>query len=129
MFKYNKKLLEHFKNPKNYGKMKNPDGVGREGNPKCGDVMEMYIKVKNGQISDTKFLTFGCVAAIGISSILTEMVRGKTLEEAKKIKPKDILKQVGEIPPVKYHCSVLGLRSLSEAISDYESKKLKKNKE
>ena len=123
VFEYSKKLLDHFKNPRNHGRMENPDGVGREGNPRCGDVMELFIKVKKNRISDIKFLTFGCVAAIGISSILTETVKGKTIEEAEKITTKNLLKEVGEIPPVKYHCSVLGVKALQEAIKDYEKRK------
>jgi len=121
MFQYSQKLLDHFKNPRNYGRMKNPDGVGREGNPQCGDVLELYIKVKNNKITDVSFLTFGCIAAIGISSILTEVVKGKTLEEAKKITSQALLKEVGEVPSLKYHCSVLGIQALHSAIKDYES--------
>ena len=122
MFKYSQKLLKHFRNPKNYGQMKNPDGIGKEGNPRCGDIMELYIKVKDNKIKDIKFLTFGCVAAIGISSILTEMVKGKKLEEAKKLKSSDLAKEAGQLPLVKYHCSVLGIQALHSAIQDYEKK-------
>jgi len=122
MFQYSQKLLDHFKNPRNYGKMKNPDGVGREGNPQCGDVMELYIKVRDNRISDIKFLTFGCIAAIGISSMLTELVKGKKIEEAKRLTAKDVLKEVDVLPPNKYHCSVLGIQALKAAIEDYESK-------
>lgn len=122
MFQYSQKLLDHFKNPRNYGKMKNPDGVGREGNIHCGDVMELYIKVRDNRISDIKFLTFGCIAAIGISSMLTELVKGKTIEEAKKITSQDLAKEVGGLPPIKYHCSVLGAKALKAAIEDYEQK-------
>jgi len=122
MWEYSKKILDHFKNPRNYGKMKNPDGAGREGNVRCGDVLELYIKVRDNKIQDIKFLTFGCIAAISISSILTEMVKGKTIEEAKKLTAPDILKKVGILPPTKYHCSVLGIQALKAAIEDYESR-------
>jgi nitrogen fixation NifU-like protein len=129
VWEYSKKLLDRFKNPRNYGKMKNPDGIGREGNPKCGDVMELYIKVRDNKISDIKFLTFGCIAAIGTSSVLTEMVKGKTLEEAKKITSQDLAKEVGGLPAIKIHCSVLGIQALQSAIKDYESKsKIKSQK-
>jgi len=122
MFQYSQKLLDHFKNPRNYGRLENPDGVGREGNIHCGDVMELYIKVRDNRISDIKFLTFGCIAAIGTSSVLTEMVKGKTIEEAKKITSQDLAKEVGGLPPIKYHCSVLGAKALKAAIEDYEQK-------
>lgn len=123
MWKYNDKLLDHFKNPRNYGEMKNPDGIGREGNPTCGDVMELFIRVKDNKIKDVKFLTFGCVAAIGISSILTEVVKGKTLEEAQNITRDEVVKEAGSLPPIKYHCSVLGIQALHQAIEDYRAKK------
>jgi nitrogen fixation NifU-like protein len=122
MWEYNKKILDHFKNPRNYGKMENPDGIGREGNVRCGDVMELYIKVRDNRISDIKFLTFGCIAALGTSSVLTEMVKGKTIEEAKKITSQDLAKEVGGLPPIKIHCSVLGAKALKAAIEDYEKK-------
>lgn len=126
---YSKKVLEHFQNPRNYGKMKNPDGVGEAGNITCGDVMYLYIKVgkkKNGKeyIKDIKFQTYGCLAAIASSSILTELVKGKTLEEAIKIDRRLITKSLGGLPPIKTHCSVLAADALFEAIYDY----LKKNK-
>ncbi|MCX6807116.1 MAG: iron-sulfur cluster assembly scaffold protein [Candidatus Berkelbacteria bacterium] len=126
MWEYSQKLLDHFKNPRNLGKMENPDGVGREGNPTCGDVMELFIKVKDNRIVDIKFLTFGCVAAIGISSILTEVVKGKTLEEARKITASDLVKEAGDVPPVKYHCSVLGIQALNGAIEDYKKRNKQK---
>jgi len=122
MWEYSQKLLDHFKNPRNYGQMENPDGVGREGNPKCGDVLELYLKVRENKIQDIKFLTFGCIAAIGISSILTELVKGKAIEEAKRLTAKDVLKEVGVLPSNKYHCSVLGIQALKAAIADYEQK-------
>jgi len=131
---YTEKVMEIFKKPCNIGEMKNPDGTGKVGNPTCGDIMEIYIKVgknKKGEdiIEDIKVKTFGCVAAIATSSILTEMVKGKTLEEAKKIGKMDIAKELGGLPPNKLHCSVLSHEALAKAIEDYEKKKkLKKNK-
>jgi len=122
VWEYSKKLLDHFKNPRNYGKMKNPDGVGRVGNIVCGDVLELAIKVQNNRITDARFLTFGCVAALGVSSVLTEMVKGKTVEQAKKLTPADISKEVGGLPNEKAHCAVLGFQGLKKAIEDYESK-------
>jgi nitrogen fixation NifU-like protein len=124
---YSKKVLEHFQNPRNYGKMKNPDGVGEAGNIRCGDVMYLYIKVgrkRNGEeyIKDIKFQTYGCLAAIASSSILTEIVKGKTLKEAIKIDRSLILKKLGGLPPLKIHCSVLATDALLEAIYDYLKK-------
>jgi len=124
--KYSKKVMELFRNPKNVGRMKNPDGVGKVGNPLCGDLMELYIKVKNRKgrhiIDKISFLSFGCVAAISTSSMVTEMAKGKTLEDALKITKDDVRKSVGELPPVKYHCSVLAVSALREAIYDYMKK-------
>jgi len=130
---YTKKVFECFNNPKNYGRMKNPDGVGKVGNPVCGDVMWLYIKVgknKKGEeiISDIKFETFGCVAAIATSSILTQLAKGKTLKEAVKIDKKKIIDSLGGLPPIKIHCSVLAASALNKAIENYASKKTKKNK-
>jgi len=124
---YSKKVFEHFQHPRNYGKMKNPDGVGQAGNIRCGDVMYLYIKVgkrKNGKeyIKDVKFQTYGCLAAIASSSILTELVKGKTLEEAIKIDRNLIIKKLGGLPPIKTHCSVLATDALLEAIHDYLTK-------
>jgi nitrogen fixation NifU-like protein len=119
---YTKKIIEHFKNPKNIGKIKNPDGVGKVGNVVCGDVMWFYIKVKENKISDVKFQTFGCVVAIAVSSMLTEMVKGKTLDYAMKTTNRDILKYAGKVPPIKVHCSVLAADALHEAIYDYMTK-------
>ena len=127
MFQYSQKLLDHFKNPRNYGKMKNPDGIGKVGNIVCGDLLELYIKVQSDKIVDAKFLTFGCVAALGVSSVLTEVIKGKKIEEAKKISPKDIADKVGGLPSEKAHCAVLGFEGLKKAIKDYESKKGRKN--
>jgi nitrogen fixation NifU-like protein len=119
---YNKKILELFRNPKNLGEMKNPDGVGKIGNPICGDVMHVYIKVRDNKIKDIKFKTFGCVAAIATSSIVTELAKGKTLEEAEKITNKDVAKALGGLPKIKMHCSVLAQQALRAAIKDYRNK-------
>ena len=121
---YTKKVLEAFKNPHNYGRMKNPDGIGKVGNPICGDVMWLYIKVgKNEVIKDIKFETFGCVAAISTSSMITDLVKGKTIKEALKISKDDIVKSLGGLPKIKYHCSILAIDALKKAIEDYSSKK------
>jgi len=130
---YTRKVIECFNNPRNYGRIKNPDGVGKVGNPVCGDVMWLYIKVgknKKGQeiIKDIKFETFGCVAAIATSTILTQMAKGKTLEEAKNIDKQKIVKSLGGLPPIKVHCSVLAASALNKAIEDYEKKKSKGKK-
>jgi nitrogen fixation NifU-like protein len=119
---YTKEIIEHFKNPRNIGKIKNADGIGKVGNIICGDVMWFYIKVKNNRIADVKFQTFGCVVAIAVSSMLTEIVKGKTLEQAIKTTNKDILKRARNVPPIKVHCSVLAAEALHEAIYDYLSK-------
>ena len=121
---YTKKVIEHFKNPHNYGRMKNPDGIGKVGNAVCGDIMWLYIKVgsdKRGReiIQDISFETFGCVAAISTSSVITDLAKGKTIEEALKIDRNDIVKSLGGLPIIKLHCSVLAADALSEAIYDY----------
>ncbi len=121
---YSKKVIEHFKNPKNYGKIENADGIGKVGNVYCGDVMYLYIKVKSNIISDIKFETFGCAAAIATSSMVTELAKGKTIEEALKIDKDKIVRSLEKLPPVKVHCSVLASDALAEAIYNY----LKKNK-
>jgi nitrogen fixation NifU-like protein len=111
--------MEHFKNPRNVGEMENPDGVGHVGNPVCGDIMELYIKVKDGIIVDAKFRTFGCGAAIATSSMVTEIVKGKSIEEALKISNKAVVEALDGLPPVKVHCSVLAEDALKAAIEDY----------
>jgi nitrogen fixation NifU-like protein len=116
---YSEKVMEHFKNPRNVGEMEDPDGVGRVGNPVCGDVMELYIKVNDGIIVDAKFKTFGCAAAIATSSIVTEMVKGKSVEEALKISNKAVVEALDGLPPVKVHCSVLAEEALKSAIENY----------
>ena len=127
---YTKKVLEIFKNPHNYGKIKNADGIGKVGNIICGDVMWLYIKVvknKKGEdfIKDIKFETFGCVAAISTSSIITDLVKGKTIKEALKITKDNVIESLGGLPKIKYHCSVLAVDALIEAIYDYFSKNKK----
>lgn len=120
---YSKKVMEHFMNPKNVGEIPDADGVGMEGNPVCGDVMKIYIKVKDNRIVDAKFQTFGCGAAIAVSSMITEMVKGKTIEEALKISKDVVAEALGGLPPQKMHCSNLGADALRLAIEDYMSKK------
>jgi nitrogen fixation NifU-like protein len=120
---YTEKVLDHFRNPRNMGKMENPDGVGKVGNPKCGDVMVIYIKVKDEKIFDIKFQTFGCTAAIASSSIATELVKGKTLDEALKLNRNGVAKELGGLPGIKMHCSLLATDALKAAIEDYRNKK------
>lgn len=119
---YSDKVIEHFNNPRNVGEIENPSGVGTVGNPVCGDIMKMFIKVNNGTISDIKFKTFGCGAAIATSSVLTEMVKGKTIEDASKISNKDVADALGGLPPLKLHCSNLAADALRKAIEDYKSR-------
>lgn len=116
---YSKKVMDHFQNPRNVGEIENPDGVGHVGNPVCGDIMELYIKVKDGTILDAKFKTFGCGAAIATSSMVTEIVKGKSLEEALKISNKTVVEALDGLPAVKMHCSVLAEEALKSAIDDY----------
>ena len=120
---YSKKVIEHFRNPRNMGEIKNADGVGTVGNPVCGDTMTLYIKVKNNRITDIKFKTFGCAAAIATSSMITELAKGKTLEEAEKITRDDVANELEGLPPIKMHCSNLALDALHAAIRDYRKKK------
>ncbi len=124
---YSEKVMEHFQHPRNVGVMENPDGVGTVGNPVCGDVMRLFIKVgqKDGKeiIKDVKFQTLGCGAAIATSSIATEMIKGKPLSEAMKLTNQAITEALGGLPPVKRHCSVLAAEAVKKAIDDYESKK------
>lgn len=119
---YTQKVIEHFSNPRNVGEIKDADGVGTVGNPSCGDIMKMYIKVENGIIKDVKFQTFGCGAAIATSSITTEMAIGKTLDEALKLTRGEIADELGGLPPIKMHCSNLAADALKAAIEDYRSK-------
>ncbi len=123
---YSEKVMDHFANPRNVGEIPDADGIGKVGNPQCGDVMWLYIKVKDNIITDIKFKTFGCGAAIATSSMITELARGKTVEEAKKISRADVADNLGGLPPVKMHCSNLAADALREAIKDYEAKKAAK---
>ncbi|MDD5589950.1 MAG: iron-sulfur cluster assembly scaffold protein [Candidatus Portnoybacteria bacterium] len=120
---YSKKVIEQFLNPKNMGKLENANGVGSVGNILCGDQMNLYIKVgKNGVIEDVKFESFGCAAAIATSSIITEMAKGKTLDEALKIDQETVAKELGGLPPIKMHCSNMAAEALKKAIEDYRKK-------
>jgi nitrogen fixation NifU-like protein len=120
---YSEKVLEHFRHPQNVGEIADADGVGTVGNPVCGDLMTIYIKVKENKIDDIKFKTFGCGAAIATSSMLTELAKGKTLEEAMKISRDDVAFALDGLPPIKMHCSNLASDGLKSAIRDYYSKK------
>jgi nitrogen fixation NifU-like protein len=126
---YSDKVMDHFQNPRNVGEMENPDGVGTAGNPVCGDIMKLYIKVDDGKITDAKFKTFGCGAAIATSSMVTEMVKGKTIEEALQISNKAVAEALDGLPPVKMHCSVLAEEALQGAVNDYKEKLTNKKNE
>lgn len=119
---YNDKVMDHFMHPRNIGEIPDASGVGNVGNPVCGDIMRMYIKVENDIITDAKFKTFGCGAAISTSSMVTEMVKGKTIEEALKISNKAVAEALGGLPPIKMHCSVLAEQALRSALADYYRK-------
>ncbi len=120
---YNEKVMDHFNNPRNVGELENPDGVGKVGNPVCGDIMKIFIRVENNIIKDIKFKTFGCGAAIATSSVLTEMAKNKTLQEALKINNKMVADALGGLPGNKMHCSNLAANALHEAIRDYMQKR------
>jgi nitrogen fixation NifU-like protein len=120
---YSQKVMDHFMNPRNVGEMPDADGVGMEGNPTCGDAMQLFIKVENDRIVDAKFRTFGCGAAIAVSSMITEMVKGKTLDEALSISKEAVAQELGGLPPQKMHCSNLGADALRKAIEDYRNRK------
>lgn len=119
---YTPKVMEHFSNPRNVGEIPDADGIGEVGNPVCGDMMTIYIKVKDDKIEDIKFKTFGCAAAIATSSIITEIARGMTLEQANKISRNDVAKELGGLPPQKMHCSNLAADALKLAIENYHRK-------
>lgn len=119
---YSEKVMEHFTNPRNVGEIPDADGVGTEGNPVCGDVMKIYIKVKDNRITDAKFKTFGCGAAIAVSSMVTEMIKGKTIDEALEISKETVADALGGLPAQKLHCSNLGADALHKAIEDYRQK-------
>jgi nitrogen fixation NifU-like protein len=122
---YSDKVMEHFRNPRNVGEIENPDGVGKVGNPVCGDVMELTIKVDSGIITDAKFKTFGCGAAIATSSMVTELVKNKTIEDALKISNRAVAEALGGLPPIKMHCSVLAEEALKRALDDYRMRSTK----
>jgi len=126
MIAYSKKVLDHLANPRNVGKIEGADGKGEVGNVVCGDVMKLYIKVKDEVIEEISFETYGCAAAIATSSVITEMVKGKKITEVLKMKNSDILKALDGLPPIKIHCSLLSVDALSEAIWDYLKKNGKK---
>jgi nitrogen fixation NifU-like protein len=119
---YTEKVMEHFRNPHNMGEIPDADGVGTVGNPVCGDLMTIYIKVKDNRIEDVKFKTFGCGAAVATSSMVTDLAKGKTLEEAMKITRGDVANELGGLPPIKMHCSNLAADALHAAIEDYYKK-------
>ncbi|HLB71037.1 MAG: Fe-S cluster assembly scaffold protein NifU [Candidatus Methanoperedens sp.] len=123
---YSEKVMEHFANPRNVGEIKDADGIGKVGNPVCGDLMWIYIKVKDNRLEDVKFKTFGCGAAIATSSMVTEMAKGKTIEEALKITRNDVADALDGLPPIKMHCSNLAADGLHAAIKDYREKSGKK---
>ena len=120
---YSKKVMEHFMSPKNVGTIKNPDGYGKVGNPVCGDLMEMYITVKDDVITDMKFQTFGCGSAIATSSMVTELAKGMHVDEAMKITRNNVADELDGLPPIKMHCSNLAADALHEAIKDYKGKR------
>ena len=120
---YSEKVMDYFMNPRNVGEIEDADGIGEEGNPVCGDMMTFYIKVKDNRLEDVKFKTFGCGAAIAVSSMVSEMAKGKTLDEALKITPRLVADELQGLPKNKFHCSNLGAQALSNAIQDYLTKK------
>jgi len=120
---YSEKVMEHFMNPRNMGEIPNANGIGKVGNPVCGDLMTIYIKVDDNVITDIKFKTFGCGAAIATSSMVTELVKGKTIEEALKVTNKDVAEKLDGLPPVKMHCSLLAEEGIKSAIENYLDKK------
>ena len=122
---YSKKVMDHFFNPRNVGVIENPDGYGKVGNPVCGDLMEMYIQVENDKIKDIKFKTFGCGSAIATSSMVTEIAKGKTIDEALKITRDQVANELDGLPPQKMHCSNLAADALHAAIKDYKRKRKK----
>lgn len=119
---YTKNVMDHFQNPRNMGAMKSPDAEAIVGNPKCGDVMKIMLKIQGNKITDIKFQTMGCAAAIATSSMLTELAKGKTIEDAKKITNVDVAKALGDLPPIKIHCSNLAADALYKAIENFEDK-------
>jgi nitrogen fixation NifU-like protein len=122
---YSEKVMDHFQHPRNVGEIENPDGIGTVGNPVCGDMMTFYIKVQDGRLSDVKFKTFGCGAAIAVSSMVSEMAKGKTLDEVMAITNAKVAEELGGLPTNKMHCSNLGADALHRAVEDYRSKQKK----
>ena len=119
---YSEKVMDHFEHPRNVGEIENADGVGQVGNPKCGDIMKMYLKIDDGVITDVKFKTFGCCAAIATSSMATEMVKGKSIDEALQLTNKAVAEALDGLPPVKMHCSLLAEQAIHAAVEDYQKK-------
>ena len=119
---YSEKVMDHFSNPRNVGEIPDASGTGTVGNAKCGDIMKMYLKIKNGVIEDVKFKTFGCGAAIATSSMATEMVKGKTIDEALQLTNKAVAEALDGLPPVKIHCSMLAEQAIHAAVEDYKKK-------
>ncbi len=119
---YSEKVLDHFANPRNVGELENADGIGEVGNARCGDIMKMYIKVDNDTITDVKFKTFGCGAAIATSSMATEMIKGKSINDALNLTNTAVMDALDGLPPVKVHCSVLAEQAIKSALSDYYTK-------
>jgi nitrogen fixation NifU-like protein len=119
---YSEKVIDHFSNPRNVGEIENADGVGQVGNAKCGDIMKIYLKIDNGIITDAKFKTFGCAAAVATSSMATEMIKGKTIKEAEQVTNKAVMEALDGLPPAKVHCSVLAEEAIAAAIQDYKIK-------
>jgi len=126
MEEYSQKVMDHFMNPRNVGSIENPDGVGEVGNPRCGDIMRIYLKIDNDVITDIKFQTFGCGAAVATSSMITGMVKGKNIKEALKISNQNVAEALGGLPPVKMHCSNLAAQALKAAIDNYLKNEEKK---
>ena len=126
MEEYSQKVMDHFMNPRNVGSIENPDGVGEVGNQRCGDIMRIYLKIDNDLITDIKFQTFGCGAAVATSSMITEMVKGKNIKEALKISNQNVAEALGGLPPVKMHCSNLAAQALKAAIDNYLKNEEKK---
>ena len=119
---YSEKVMDHFSNPRNVGEIENPDGLGEAGNAKCGDIMKIYLKVKDNVIEDVKFKTFGCASAIASSSMATEMIKGKTVDEAWELTNRAVAEALDGLPPIKMHCSVLAEEAIHKAINDYWAK-------